>query len=692
MATESQQKFIESITKPPLSKLDIAVAEKRTQDVAMSSYITLPPRPGGSGATSGAEKVARVIAAEKARMAIEQEALRGQQLIEKMREQGRLRLEQRKQSQAKSAKLIGALGAREQLSMAAKARGRPFSQTEAQRFLKQRGVSISELREATRASRKHFKKTGVSVQRQIRDEVKLVEQGRQYRPTREDLKSKPISVYFDGSRVKGVKETYSPKMKGYISESPTGFQGSVYMRPPTPTEKYKIEKAQQIGSLGIFKKPETYTTPEGVKSIFDFGAELTLRAGEFIGEKTRPVMEFLEGDIGLRQQLEKKPIKRETAKSLISTAYMFAAFEPLMRTGTAQVQVQESKYIYDYQKGRYVTKAQVKDYLKDPKVTQTGKKIIIKDLKFSDKASRINELLRRATTGEQRTEIIKLAQETYGKEFVKEFVSQELGVVPTTIKSTDNLFLSRTSGVELKGISAIETSVSLQPSRVGETQWIKKSVMDVKQDQLIKQDTKTKQLFLQGLDTKTRQRTRQDTKQDVKQDTKQDTLLKSLLALKQIPKQIQKPKIPEPTTPTTWQPTPPRKPEPPIPPPVILPKTGLVKRLAKKVDEGDLFEIFTTKGGEDILIGKEKTQLAAEKLLKGKLVGTLRAGGFLKKSGKKIKVTQLMTFGGEEFRPSKIDPYKIIEKKQKRLRKRTTGKEVQMFRTKGRRKNNSFGF
>jgi hypothetical protein len=187
MATESQQKFIESITKPPLSKLDIAVAEKRTQDVAMSSYITLPPRPGGSGATSGAEKVARVIAAEKARMAIEQEALRGQQLIEKMREQGRLRLEQRKQSQTKSAKLIGALGAREQLSMAAKARGRPFSQTEAQRFLKQRGVSISELREATRASRKHFKKTGVSVQRQIRDEVKLVEQGRQYRPTREDL-------------------------------------------------------------------------------------------------------------------------------------------------------------------------------------------------------------------------------------------------------------------------------------------------------------------------------------------------------------------------------------------------------------------------------------------------------------------------------------------------------------------------
>jgi len=101
------------------------------------------------------------------------------------------------------------------------------------------------------------------------------------------------------------------------------------------------------------------------------------------------------------------------------------------------------------------------------------------------------------------------------------------------------------------------------------------------------------------------------------------------------------------------------------------------KSIAK--DEG-MFEIFTTKAGKDISIGKAKTQEEAELLLKGTLTKTLRAGGFLTKGGKKVRATELKTFGGGEFRLSKASPYKIIEKKGKRLRRKTTGRQIQFFR------------
>ena len=72
--------------------------------------------------------------------------------------------------------------------------------------------------------------------------------------------------------------------------------------------------------------------------------------------------------------------------------------------------------------------------------------------------------------------------------------------------------------------------------------------------------------------------------------------------------------------------------------------------------------------------------MGAESLLKKDLRSTLRASGFLKKSGKKIRTSRLLTFSGAEFRTSKKDPFTIVEKKERRLRKGTTGKGIQYFR------------
>jgi len=158
---------------------------------------------------------------------------------------------------------------------------------------------------------------------------------------------------------------------------------------------------------------------------------------------------------------------------------------------------------------------------------------------------------------------------------------------------------------------------------------------------------------------KVAQKTKQETKQELKQELGQ--LIETTI--------IQKPRSPTPRPGKGFVPLPPIK------------KGSLAKRLLKRV-ETDGFEAFATIKGKAVSIGKTKTQVGAEKLLKKKLRKTLSASGFLEGSGKKIKASKLKTFGTGEFRLSKEDPFKIVEKKAKRLRKSTTGKEIQYFRKK----------
>jgi hypothetical protein len=134
----------------------------------------------------------------------------------------------------------------------------------------------------------------------------------------------------------------------------------------------------------------------------------------------------------------------------------------------------------------------------------------------------------------------------------------------------------------------------------------------------------------------------------------------------------------------------PQQPKPPIViPPIKL--SSVVSKIGKMArEEPEEFEIFVAKAGKDISIGKKGTQKEAEELLIKKLRGTLSASGFLTKGGKKLRVSELKGFGTGEFRPSKVSPFKVVEKKERRLRKSGTGKEIQPFRPRGKRKRSVF--
>lgn len=97
---------------------------------------------------------------------------------------------------------------------------------------------------------------------------------------------------------------------------------------------------------------------------------------------------------------------------------------------------------------------------------------------------------------------------------------------------------------------------------------------------------------------------------------------------------------------------------------IKIPKLPSAQKKVKDIKlEEDEYGIFARKKGKDYLVGKKKTKKEARKLLFGELDNTLRASGFIKKGDKKIKVTDL----SKDFRYSKTDPFRVVEKKHARI-------------------------
>jgi hypothetical protein len=115
--------------------------------------------------------------------------------------------------------------------------------------------------------------------------------------------------------------------------------------------------------------------------------------------------------------------------------------------------------------------------------------------------------------------------------------------------------------------------------------------------------------------------------------------------------------------------------------PKFYPKLSLLAKLSKAVDTTpDLFKVYARKKGKDILIGKETSLEGAKTKLTSSLSKTLRASGFITKGTEKIKVSKLGNLGAN-FGTSKKDEFRLIEKKNKRIKKGTQEQsEINVFR------------
>jgi len=94
------------------------------------------------------------------------------------------------------------------------------------------------------------------------------------------------------------------------------------------------------------------------------------------------------------------------------------------------------------------------------------------------------------------------------------------------------------------------------------------------------------------------------------------------------------------------------------------------------------FKIFGKRFGKDIEIGKAPSQAKAEEKLTQFLKGTLGRSGFITKEGVRVK----SRLRGFEFRPSKVDPFRVVQKRKFSLGTGSEVGELQFFKRRGKRK------
>jgi len=202
--------------------------------------------------------------------------------------------------------------------------------------------------------------------------------------------------------------------------------------------------------------------------------------------------------------------------------------------------------------------------------------------------------------------------------------------------------------------------------------------------------TETKQDTVLRLDTKVALQTRTDAKLDTK--SRQDVAQAQVPLLKTLLKTTTKTDtlLRQRTTTTPRQPRPPRQPKKPIIPKLPSSKQPLTKRLASRIDDAGVFKVFVRKKGEDIELGVFGTKEEAKKALRRKISGTLRASGFIETKGEKVQLDPSQFGAG--FVKGKKDPFRIVEVREKRLKRGTSEvSEIQAFKKTKRSKKNVFG-
>ena len=94
----------------------------------------------------------------------------------------------------------------------------------------------------------------------------------------------------------------------------------------------------------------------------------------------------------------------------------------------------------------------------------------------------------------------------------------------------------------------------------------------------------------------------------------------------------------------------------------------------------DDFEVFVKKKGkEEVLEDSFSTLGEARSKLSKELISSLRASGGIIRGGKKLSFEDIGV-SDYEFRPSKVNKFLVVERKEKRLRRGGTGKQIQVFR------------
>lgn len=513
---------------------------------------------------------------------------------------------------------------------------------------------------------------------------------------------------------------------------------------------------------------ETFTTPEGIRSLSNLAGALTLEGGELLSRGTEDLIRRANKKVGIVEDIKVQkifdlpsPISREVSTSILSDIFLFSAFAPFINTATAakgsakakvvQTTKQNAKKIAKLRqlreqiakssetKTRDFVKREIKKIVGSKRFTQEQKSLRLKNLEIFvreargqiqiqngkivpvvklgigdiprkpiikeiisetklpaiGKIKRLESTLLATSQVEKNAERVRLAKEKNqirirnAKLPISQRVSETLSTsqVPAILGGTARSEFSgrgifeRTDEVLASKIGVLKSRISSNPL-VNEIR--AKNILNINQQRLLNVNNSLDSLTRELQRSKISQRslTRQlnssltanvqNTRQQQiqKQLQKQQFLVKQISSLRlrqrslsrfgrgKVRLRIKKPfKVKKAFKPLF----PARR------------KDAVSKRL-KRIPDKKFLDVRVRKRGKDISIGKFKDIKKARRALKKRLGTTLRASGFIFDVRKQRKIRPKVTKG---FRISKVDAFRLVERRKRRLDSPNEVKKIQ---------------
>lgn len=201
----------------------------------------------------------------------------GLRLLEQTRQAGIKRLEEEAARKAASAKLIASLRAGEDIRKVADRRGRGFPSQQFKRELRKRGTSAAEFKRASRAARRQFKQTGITLQELIRETPEKIKL-----ETKEEIKERIITgatlvdVVPELSLIDKIKFSSAGDKIAEILRRAEGLLPTIEDIAPTPDDKtpgFIVETKDFAFGQGTPLtniRPETLAENLGLKETSEF--------------------------------------------------------------------------------------------------------------------------------------------------------------------------------------------------------------------------------------------------------------------------------------------------------------------------------------------------------------------------------------------------------------------------------------
>lgn len=442
-------------------------------------------------------------------------------------------------------------------------------------------------------------------------------------------------------------------------------------------ERNKILKqAERLRNFDFKKEDFIARTKSGGISTFGTASRTLLTTADFLSAQLRsekiPV---------LREPL----VRRSTLESIGTGLLMGEFFAPAFSTGAAANTKKATQVLQENKFAQLGEELGKKTDEVELLFKQEGK--VLRTKTAGEKISDIRKIVLSDSTPEQKKAALELLKKTYGESqfnnLIRDFAQQEGLTVSTQKQNIVGYVVDKVPQIKKAGsitgfasqgqmfplVSAQQNklstnifSIESQPQQSSQSQRRTTVIRNIQMPkQMLGQVGKQRQESLMDISVRQSQVPAMATATSTATVQKQSQLMKTQQMTKQGMKQREESIIRKPGI-------------------IKLPEGERIsrKKKSKPTMQKPTFDVFIRKKGKDVKVKSVGDIIKAGNELRRELEGSLAASGFVSKGGKRVRINL-----GSGFRPSKVEPLRIVQKRSKRLGTGSERKQIQRARRKG---------